>query len=197
MDKQQQNTVTLPDIAVVFAGTATKASGSALGFEVGRDRGTDTLFFRIVANDGGGTFTKAWQPAATLREVLEKYRAEGKPVRFAEALGPAIPQKGRNNAPFVGYTLASLGFLVANAEKPGEYAVAGDWEAWREAMLALPVPEPPPAPAPVEPPASDGAQAPAGDAPAKGKRASKKSAAKPGAASEPANVIPVGGDRAV
>lgn len=178
------------DIATIFSGTATKASGSTVGFEIGRERGTDTLFLRIVQNNGGGTFTKAWQPLEALRGALEPFRKAGKGLRFAEALGPAIPQKGRNNAPFVGYALASLGLLAADAEKPGEYQVAGDWDAWRKQMLALPVPEPPPpAPAPeaaAAPTAPEAAAAPA--AASKGKAGGKKqkAAASPSSPSSPA-----------
>lgn len=131
------------DIAVVSSGTATKASGGSIGFDVGRERGTDNLFLRITSNDGGGTFTKAWQPVAALTDALRVYRQKKEPLRFAAALGPAIPQKGRNNAPFVGYVLTSLDLLEGDPEKPGLYTVTGGWDKWVKETLALPVPPPP------------------------------------------------------
>lgn len=189
MADQQQD----KDIAVVFQGTATKANGSALGFEAGRERGTDNLFLRVTSNDGGGTFTKAWQPVAVLRDALAPYKSEGKPLRFANALGPAIPQKGRNNAPFVGYLLVGIGILGGNEEKPGEYFVAGDWDAWAKSMLALPVPEPS-LPTPAETPAEQESGTPQQtSAPAKGKRATKKGTAAASTQGEgKATVIAVG-----
>lgn len=186
--KQQEK-----DIAVVFQGTATKANGSTLGFEAGRERGTDNLFLRVTSNDGGGTFTKAWQPVASLRLALDPFAKESKPLRFAEALGPAIPQKGRNNPAFVGYVLASLGILAAVADKPGTYTVAGGWDAWCGAMLSLPVPDPPPTPAPAEIPAERQPDpAPQESGPAKGKRAKKGTAAASAQDEAKATVIAVG-----
>ena len=188
--KQQEK-----DIAAVFQGKATKANGSALEFEVGRERGTVSLFLRVVSNDGGGTFSKAWQPIAILRDALAPFAGEGKTLRFAEALGPVIPQKGRNNAPFVGYVLAAIGILASVAEKPGVYTVAGGWEAWCGKMLSLPLPAPPPPPAPAEIPAEQQhATAQETSAPARGKRAAKRNLAKLTDDSDVATVISVEGN---
>ena len=176
------------DIAVVSSGTATKASGGLLGFDIGRKRGTDHLFLRITNNDGGGTFTKAWQPVSSLIDVLRPFRQNKEPLRFAATLGPAIPQKGRNNAPFVGYVLASLGLLEGDPEKPGLYTVTGGWDRWVKESLALPMPAPQAEPENPEI-AHDAASAPSPKG-GKGKSGSKSGKEKKKASDDPPSLNP-------
>lgn len=160
-DKKDQS-----EIAVVRAGEAPKANGSKVGYEIGHERATGRILLRVVANDGGGTFSKEFVPMDAIRRAVEDAGGRKTPFRGGEACQNAYKGKSRNNGPFLAYALRGEGLLEKASEKDSLVLMAGDWDGWEKAARSIPLPDPP------KPP-------PAVEAPAPAKAPKKKSASKP------------------
>jgi len=146
-----------PEHLAVRAATIEKGNGGSLGYEVGKHVATGEPAIRVVSNSSSGTFSKEWVAFAAIRKALA-----GAAERFpASTLASAINAKGKNNAFFIAAALVGEGLLARHQD--GGLVLAGDWQAWGDAVRALPLPEiVPPSPPPSEspaPPAADGAEA--------------------------------------
>lgn len=140
---------TTPEFLAVRAATIEKGNGGSLGYEVGKHVATGEPALRVVSNSSSGTFSKEWVAFASIRKALA-----GAAERFpASTLATAIVAKGKNNAFFIAAALVGEGLLSRHQD--GGLVLAGDWQAWGDAVRALPLPEippPPPPPAEADPP---------------------------------------------
>ena len=125
-------------IAAVRTGTAPKANGTEIGYKIGREEGTDNLFLRVVANDGGGTFSKEWVPFEALKKIAGDVGKTAEPFRPGTTVAQAYVGKSRNNGPFLAYALLGEGLLERAGEKGTQAKVVGDWKDWEKQQLQLP-----------------------------------------------------------
>jgi hypothetical protein len=124
-----------PEYLAVRAANIEKSSGGSLGYEVGKHVVTGEPGLHIVSNSSSGTFSKEWVSFAAIRRALA-----GAAERFpASTLATAINAKGKNNAFFIAAALVGEGLLARHPE--GGLNLAGDWQAWGDAVRALPLPE--------------------------------------------------------
>lgn len=165
-----QTATTSLDIATIRTATAEKLSGGEIEFEVGRERGTDNLFLRIMSNDSSGTFSKEWVAVDAVREALAA--KGGDPFKPGPVMQAVYVGKSKNNGPFLAHALRSLGFLSLVGEKDSSTTVSGDWDEFVEECLGLPVPDPEPEPTEEEEPkAKKAAKGKRGRAKAKSRKA--------------------------
>ncbi len=170
-----------PEFLPVRAATIEKGNGGSIGYEVGKHVATGEPALRVVSNSSSGTFSKEWVPFAAIRKALA-----GAAERFpASTIASAIAAKGKNNAFFIAAALVGEGLLSRHQD--GGLVLAGDWQAWADAVRALPLPEIPPPPpppvdgaSPVSAPVGEETSTPSTAAPvATGKRGKKSKAGSP------------------
>jgi hypothetical protein len=167
MGRQQESQ---GEIAVVRSGTAPKANGSLVYYDIGHERATGRVLIRVVGNDGGGTFSKEFVPFSGIKRAVDDAGGRKSPFRGGDACQQAYKGKSRNNGSFLAYALRGEGLLAKASEKDSMVLAAGDWDAWERDVRAIPLPAviPPP------PPGDDEGAKP----PAKGKGSKKKKATK-------------------
>ena len=140
-EKDNQETQQERRIAVVRQATGEKANGTTITYEIGREEGTDNLFLRLIANDGGGTFSKEWVSFEALHKIARDVAKTKKPFAPGPMVAGAYVGKSRNNGPFLAYALKAEGLLERAGEKGTQAQVAGDWDAWKASQLKLTVPK--------------------------------------------------------
>lgn len=110
-------------------------NGGGIAYKVLTNPEHQQLFLTIVGNDGGGYYS---------REVVAFDAVEAcLPVDCAlplaaKAFAPAFVGKSSNNPGFMAAILRSEGLLAGVEDKTNLHQVAGDWAAWKTALLALP-----------------------------------------------------------
>ncbi len=110
-------------------------NGGGITYKVLTDPERQHLFLTIIANDGGGYYS---------REIVAFDAVEGclpadqtQPLA-AKAFASAFVGKSSNNPGFMAAMLRAEGLLAGVEGKPHLHQVVGEWEAWKLAMLALP-----------------------------------------------------------
>jgi hypothetical protein len=93
------------------------------------------LFIAVTANEGGGLWSKETVALTKIKEVLSAYDDEHFPTK---ALRGALVGRSSNNPPFLCAVLKDLGLIAPAPDKPHQHVKAGDWDALRAEMLALP-----------------------------------------------------------
>ena len=183
MGKQQQKSQ--GEIVVVRSGTAPKANGSLVSYDIGHERATGRVLIRVIGNEGGGTFSKEFVALSGIKRAVDDAGGRKSPFRGGDVCQHAYKGKSRNNGPFLAYVLRGEGLLAKASEKDSMVLAAGDWDGWEREVRAIPLPEviaPPPESG------GDGAK-PA----AKGRGGKKKSPPKAEASSaEPPDAPPEG-----
>ncbi len=118
--------------------TAPKTSLRAEGgitYAVVRDLDSDTLFFTLSGNTGGGYHSKELVPVSRIEACLSGFEA-GKIVP-AKALRDAFTGRSSNNAGFLAACLRHEGLLSAFPDATHQHQLGDDLTQWQLNMLAL------------------------------------------------------------
>jgi hypothetical protein len=130
---------TAPAVAVVRSARATKASGRAVEYHVGRGPGGEALL-RLARNDGGGTHSREWVPVLSVREALGQHTLGGEPFRSG-SLAKAFLGKSKNNPCFLALALVAEGLAERVPERDGWLRCTPRWDEWeRRVRSAQPLP---------------------------------------------------------
>lgn len=93
------------------------------------------IFLTLVANDGSGCFSREIVPFARIESAVQGIAA-GKPIA-SKQFQPCFVSKSQNNAGFLAAVLRNEKLLQAVPDAVHQHALAGDWPAWKTAMLTL------------------------------------------------------------
>lgn len=117
---------------------ATKSGARSQGFvhyRILTDVNRSQLFLTFVANDSSGCFSREIVPFERVELSLQGIDAS-KPIA-SKLFQPCFVSKSQNNAGFLTALLRSEGLLQSAPDAAHQHALAGDWPAWKAAMLAL------------------------------------------------------------
>lgn len=113
-----------------------KYSEGSIGYQVQADTDRVDLFITITGNDGGGYYSRELVPLQKVEACLGKCEA-GKSFP-SKAFKDAFVGRSSNNAGFMVAVLRAEGLLCAAPDAETQHVLAGDWTAWKKAMLAEP-----------------------------------------------------------
>jgi len=113
-----------------------KYSEGSIAYQVQADTDRVDLFITITGNDGGGYYSRERVPLEKVEACLGKCEAS-KPFP-SKALKDAFVGRSSNNAGFMVAVLRAEGLLCAAPDAETQHVLAGDWAAWKKAMLAEP-----------------------------------------------------------
>jgi hypothetical protein len=99
-------------------------------------RDAEEVYLALTANDGGGYFSREAVPFSAVERCVEGLAAN-QPI-LAKAFKSAFVSRSANNPGFLAAVLRQEGLLVPASEAAHQLRLAGDWPAWRQAMLASP-----------------------------------------------------------
>jgi hypothetical protein len=117
---------------------ATKSGARSQGYvhyRILTDVNHSQLFLTFVANDSSGCFSREIVPFERVETALQGLEAS-KPIA-SKLFQPCFVSKSQNNAGFLIALLRSEGLLKTIPDAAHQHALAGDWPAWKTAMLAL------------------------------------------------------------
>lgn len=114
--------------------TGLRAEG-AITYAVVRDQDSDTLFFTLIANTGGGYHSKELVPVARIAACLSGFEA-GKVVP-AKALRDVFTGRSSNNGGFLAACLRHEGLLSPFPDAAHQHQLGDDLARWQQAMLRL------------------------------------------------------------
>jgi hypothetical protein len=110
-------------------------NGGSITYAILTDTDFQQLYVSIVANDSGGYFSTEIAPFEKIEACLPADRTQ---PFAAKALIPAFVSRSANQPSFCAALLRAEGLTAAVDGKPHLHQIAGDWAAWKAAMLALP-----------------------------------------------------------
>lgn len=110
-------------------------NGGSISYLILTDTDFQLLYVSIVANDSGGFFSTEVAPFEKIEACLPADRTQ---PFAAKALIPAFVSRSANQPSFCAAMLRAEGLTEAVDGKPHLHQIAGDWAAWKAAMLALP-----------------------------------------------------------
>lgn len=110
-------------------------NGGGITYKVLTDPERQHLFLSIVANDGGGYFSREIVAFDAVEACLP---ADPTQPLAAKVFAAAFVGKSANNPGFMAAMLRAEGLLVGVEGQPHLHQVAGEWADWKRAMLALP-----------------------------------------------------------
>ena len=110
-------------------------NGGGITYKVLTDSERQHLFLTIVGNDGGGYYSRE---VVAFDAVAACLPADHAVPLVAKMFASAFVGKSSNNPGFMAAILRSEGLLAGVEDKPNLHQVAGDWAAWKTALLALP-----------------------------------------------------------
>lgn len=114
--------------------TGLRAEGG-ITYAVVRDLDSDTLFFTLISNNGGGYHSKELVPLSRIETCLAGIEA-GKVVP-AKALREAFTGRSSNNAGFLAACLRHEGLLSAFPDATHQHQLGEGVTAWQLSMLTL------------------------------------------------------------
>lgn len=109
-------------------------NGGGITYKMLTDPEHQRLFLTIVANDGGGYYSREIVAFDAVEGCLPADPAQ--PLA-SKAFASAFVGKSSNNPSFMAAILHTEGLLAGVEGKPHLHQVVGEWEAWKLAMLAL------------------------------------------------------------
>lgn len=110
-----------------------KSSGS-ITYEILKDDAGSEAFIRIVANDSAGYFNREPVAFSKIEACLATLGPEATfPARVFRA---AFQGKSVNNGGFLSAVLRHEGLIAAAPDASHQYVRTGDWQAWRDAVIA-------------------------------------------------------------
>lgn len=95
------------------------------------------LYLTVVANDGGGYWSREVISFSKVEDCLSTHADSGLPFPSL-LLRHAFVGRSSNNAPFLVAVLRDLGLLQAAPGKPFQHLVTGDWSEWKAHWLNQP-----------------------------------------------------------
>lgn len=110
-------------------------NGGSIRYLILTDTDRQQLYVSIVANDSGGYFSSELAPFENIEVCLPAERTQ---PFAAKALIPAFVSRSANQPSFCAAMLRAEGLTAAVADQSHLHQVAGNWAAWKAAMLALP-----------------------------------------------------------
>ena len=110
-------------------------NGGSIAYVILSDTDRQQLYVSIVANDSGGFFSTEIAPFEKIEACLPADRSQ---PFAAKALIPAFVSRSSNQPSFAAALIRAEGLSAAVEGKPHLHQIAGDWAAWKAAMLALP-----------------------------------------------------------
>lgn len=110
-------------------------NGGGITYKVLTDPERQHLFLTIVANDGGGYFSREIVAFDAVETCL---LADPNQPLAAKVFASAFVGRSSNNPGFMAAMLRAEGLLAGVEGKPHLHQLAGDWAAWKLAILALP-----------------------------------------------------------
>lgn len=113
--------------------TGLRAEGG-ITYAVVRDLDSDTLFFTLVSNTGGGYHSKELVPVSRVETCLNGF--EACKVVPAKALRDAFTGRSSNNAGFLAACLRHEGLLSPFPDAAHQHQLGDDFTGWQLAMLA-------------------------------------------------------------
>ena len=123
-------------VTVVRIGTAEKLnpsrSGGPVTYQVGRLAGE--AYLRLLANAGGGRFSREWVSLARIRACFPSNAPKGLPFK-ARLLDRAFDGRSSTNSGFLTAVLRAEGLAQEDPEHKGMSLLCGDMEGWRAATL--------------------------------------------------------------
>lgn len=99
------------------------------------DADRSQLYLTLVANDSSGCFSREIVPFERIETALQGLDVS-KPIT-SKQFQPCFVSKSQNNAGFLAAVLRSEGLLQSVPDATHQHALAGDWSAWKAALLAL------------------------------------------------------------
>lgn len=114
--------------------TGLRAEGG-INYAVVRDLDSNTLYFTLIANTGGGYHSKELVPVSRIEACLSGFEA-GKVVP-AKALRDAFTGRSSNNAGFLAACLRHEEVLSAFPDASHQHQLGEDFTGWQVSMLAL------------------------------------------------------------
>ena len=110
-------------------------NGGSITYMILTDTDRQQLFISITGNDSGGYFSNEIARFDGIESCLPDDRAAPFP---AKALIKAFVSRSSNQPSFCAALLRAEGLTAPDDVKPHLHQIAGDWTAWKAAMLALP-----------------------------------------------------------
>ena len=110
-------------------------NGGSIRYLILTDTDRQQLYVSIVANDSGGYFSNE---IAAFEHIEACLPADLTQPFAAKALIPAFVSRSANQPSFCAALLRAEGLTAAVADHAHLHQVAGNWAAWKAAMLALP-----------------------------------------------------------
>lgn len=110
-------------------------NGGSITYLILTDISRQRLYVSIVANDSGGFFSTEIAAFDGIEACLPADHAQ---PFAAKALIPAFVSRSSNQPSFCAALLRAEGLTTVVDGKPQLHQVAGDWSAWKAAILALP-----------------------------------------------------------
>lgn len=114
----------------------TLSGSSAIQYALLADPDHAQVFLLITAAEGGGNFNREVVGIDVLEAVVDAAPA-GKPFGSKQLKG-GFSGRSNNNAPYACAALIAQGLLAKSSEAKFGLVKAGDWDAWRLQMMALP-----------------------------------------------------------
>lgn len=111
-----------------------RATGK-IRYELLCDANRESLFVRIVGNEGGGYFSREKVDFNKALQCVSGY--EGGSTLPSKVFRAAFVGRSSNNAGFLAAVLRAEGLLDAAPGTDFQHIVSGDWPAWKNATLAL------------------------------------------------------------
>ena len=110
-------------------------NGGSISYLILTDVDRQQLFISIIGNDSGGYFSNEIARFDGIEACLPDDRDAPFP---AKALTKAFVSRSSNQPSFCAALLRAEGLTAPVDGKPHLHQIAGDWTAWKAAMLALP-----------------------------------------------------------
>ncbi|MBS0356804.1 MAG: hypothetical protein JSR83_23220 [Proteobacteria bacterium] len=114
----------------------TLSGSSAIQYALLTDPEHAEVFLLITAAEGGGNFNREVVGIDALEAVVDAAPA-GKPFGSKQLKG-GFTGRSNNNAPYACAALIAQGLLAKSPDAKFGLVKAGDWDAWRLEMMALP-----------------------------------------------------------
>lgn len=115
---------------------ATLSGSSAIQYALLADPDHAQVFLLITAAEGGGNFNREVVAFDDLEAAVDAAPV-GKPFGSKQLKG-AYQGRSNNNAPYACAALIAQGLLAKAPDVKFGLVKAGDWDAWRLQMMALP-----------------------------------------------------------
>lgn len=110
-------------------------NGGSISYLILTDTDRKQLYLSIIGNDSGGFFSNEIASFEKIEACLPADRCQS---FAAKALIPAFVSRSSNQPTFAAALIRAEGLSAAVEGNPHLHQIAGDWSAWKAAMLALP-----------------------------------------------------------